>query len=96
VAGADPRLSSRSWRRLRLLVLDRDRWACQIRGPACVGVATCVDHIVGRADGGDCWDPANLRAACRPCNSAGGAARTNSRRTSWGYRTTQPAYDTRF
>jgi 5-methylcytosine-specific restriction endonuclease McrA len=94
--GADPRLSTISWRRLRLLVLDRDRWQCQIRGPDCTQVATCVDHIVARADGGPCWDTTNLRAACRKCNSAGGAIRTNARRSQFGYHNTMARYDTRF
>jgi 5-methylcytosine-specific restriction enzyme A len=76
----DPRLTSPPWRRLRLAILDRDRWTCQIGGPRCTHTATTVDHIVARADGGDCWNPANLRAACRPCNSGGGAAMTNARR----------------
>jgi 5-methylcytosine-specific restriction endonuclease McrA len=76
----DPRLNSPAWRRLRLLILDRDRWLCQIKGRRCLRYATAVDHVIARADGGDCWSPANLRAACRACNSSGGAALTNARR----------------
>jgi 5-methylcytosine-specific restriction endonuclease McrA len=93
VAGADPRLSTPEWRRLRRLILDRDGNLCRIGGPTCTRYATCVDHIVARADGGDCWDPANLRAACRPCNSAGTNA-THRRR--FGYLTTLAGYETRF
>jgi 5-methylcytosine-specific restriction endonuclease McrA len=81
MTGADPRLQTVAWRRLRLLVLERDRGVCQVAGPDCTKVATCVDHIVARADGGDCWAPSNLRASCRRCNSADGARITNSRRT---------------
>lgn len=65
---------------------------CQIKADGCTTYATCVDHIIGRADGGDCWAPANLRAACRACNSRDGAARTNARR---GYHTTIAQYETR-
>lgn len=55
------------WRRIRLLVLARDLYTCQIKGPKCVHVATAVDHIrgVGRSE-----DIKDLRAACVPCNSA--------------------------
>lgn len=56
--------------RLRALVLERDGFRCQIRGPACLGVADQVDHIVPRALGGPLWDPANLRAACHRCNAS--------------------------
>jgi 5-methylcytosine-specific restriction endonuclease McrA len=92
VAGRDPRLASVEWRRLRLAIIDRDLGVCQIRGPRCTRAATCVDHIVGRADGGDMWDPNNLRAACAACNGAGGAVRTNRRR----YRDGVARYLTRF
>jgi 5-methylcytosine-specific restriction protein A len=76
-----------------LLILDRDRWRCQMRGPRCVGYATQVDHVIPLADGGG-NDPANLRAACHRCNGAGGAERTNRRR--WQHRTTMADYTTRF
>jgi 5-methylcytosine-specific restriction endonuclease McrA len=92
--GRDPRLSSPEWRRLRTWILDRDHGLCQIQAEGCTRYATCVDHIVARADGGDCWQPANLRAACRTCNSRDGALRTNSRRVA-RYRTTLADYDTR-
>jgi 5-methylcytosine-specific restriction endonuclease McrA len=94
MAGRDPRLGTVAWRRLRLAVLDRDGWRCQLQGPGCTTVATCVDHVTARADGGDCWDPTNLRAACRPCNGRGGAALANARRRP-GYRTGVPQYETR-
>lgn len=90
----DPRLTSRAWRALRLAVLDRDSWRCQVNGPDCTSVATTVDHVVARADGGDFWTPANLRAACRRCNCAGGAEMTNRRRAA-RYQITVPTYNTR-
>lgn len=59
--------STRAWRRMRLLVLERDRWRCQL--PAddgsglCLAYADHVDHITARAHGGT-DEPANLRASC--------------------------------
>jgi 5-methylcytosine-specific restriction endonuclease McrA len=94
MAGRDPRLSTPEWRRLRRMILDRDLGLCQIMGPHCTRFAVCVDHIVARADGGDCWAPSNLRAACRACNSRGGAERTNRLRVA-PYSTTAAAYLTR-
>jgi 5-methylcytosine-specific restriction endonuclease McrA len=47
--------------------------------------------VIPRADGGDCYDPANLRAACAQCNGRGGAQRTNERR----YRNAVALYETR-
>jgi 5-methylcytosine-specific restriction endonuclease McrA len=70
-------LTTAAYRRLRLAVLDRDLWLCQVKGPTCTRYATQVDHIVARHDGGPVFDPANLRASCRSCNSTGGAEITN-------------------
>jgi 5-methylcytosine-specific restriction protein A len=73
------------WKRLRLDVLRRDRYQCQVRGPACTGHATQVDHILNVANGGAELDPANAQAICSPCNarkaSAEGAAARARRRT---------------
>ena len=80
------------WRRLRLAVLDRDGWRCQVKGPTCTINATCVDHAIPRADGGAMWDAANLRASCRRCNSTSSADRTNARRR---YLTGEASYVTR-
>ena len=77
--GNDSRLTEPGYRRLRLLVLERDRWVCQIKGPTCTHAATAVDHIIARADGGDMYNPANLRAACKACNGVGGAEIANRR-----------------
>lgn len=68
------------WPRLRLTILERDGYCCQMRGPKCKGVATTVDHIVSVANGGAWHDPDNLRAACTTCNYSSGAAAGNRRR----------------
>lgn len=57
------------WPKVRLKVLERDGWLCQIRGPGCTVKATCVDHIVEVLSGGSWWDESNLRAACVTCNN---------------------------
>jgi 5-methylcytosine-specific restriction endonuclease McrA len=75
-----PELDTREWRRIRADVLARDGYRCQLNLPRCTGLATTVDHIIARHHGGPLLDPANLRAACRPCNSVGGAAITNDAR----------------
>lgn len=54
--------------RVRIPVLERDGYRCQIRGPKCTGRASDVDHIVSLKDGGALLDPDNLRAACPACN----------------------------
>ncbi len=64
-----------AWRRVRLVVLERDGWRCRIRGARCLGKATEVDHVVPLVHGGDALDPSNLRASCKPCN----AGRSNRR-----------------
>jgi len=58
--------STYAWRRLRLRVLERDRYRCRLRLGSCLGVASQVHHTHGRAVTGD--DPRYLVAACRPCN----------------------------
>jgi len=82
----DWRLHTRQYRRLRQYVLDRDANVCQVRGPRCTTYATEVDHIIARADGGEVTNPANMRAACRPCNAWLAARRTNTRRYDTGTR----------
>jgi 5-methylcytosine-specific restriction endonuclease McrA len=52
---------------LRGAVLDRDGWTCCY----CGREATEVDHVEPRARGG-ATTPANLVAACRPCNKGKG------------------------
>jgi HNH endonuclease len=91
MSGRGDALRSMAWQRIRIYVLERDRYRCKIRGAHCKGDATEVDHIVPRADGGALFDPDNLRAACKPCNGGRGAERTNRK-----YRTSVPTYETRF
>jgi 5-methylcytosine-specific restriction endonuclease McrA len=79
-ATAGAALSTHRWQRLRQAILERDGYRCQMAGPRCKGVATTADHIKPRSEGGAMWDPANLRAACRPCNSGGGADLANETR----------------
>jgi 5-methylcytosine-specific restriction endonuclease McrA len=61
-------LSSARWQHVRARVLDRDSHTCQIRGDGCTIVATTVDHIDARSDGGAMFELTNLRAACAHCN----------------------------
>jgi len=66
---------NRGWPALRLTILERDNWQCQIRGPHCKGKATEVDHIIPISEGGSWRDPSGLRAVCRVCHN-GRKART--------------------
>ena len=68
-----------SWPRIRLAVLKRDGWICQIQGKRCTRRATHCDHIVPWLAGGSWLDMSNLRAACRTCN-LGRAGESGSRR----------------
>jgi hypothetical protein len=60
---------------LRGAVLERDGWACRY----CGADTSEVDHVNPRARGGT-TTPANLVAACRPCNRGKGL------RTPWEWR----------
>jgi 5-methylcytosine-specific restriction endonuclease McrA len=95
----DARIHTAAWRGTRLIVLVRDRYQCQIRGPHCKGYATEVDHIVEREHGGNVLDLANLRAACKPCNvgrhNQGRTPRPAKRRRAVVYKTTVARYETR-
>ena len=73
--------NSPAWRRVRLAVLNRDGWVCQIRGPRCEVQANQADHVIPWRVGGAIFDPDNLRAACGPCN-AGRAYHETKRRPS--------------
>jgi 5-methylcytosine-specific restriction endonuclease McrA len=75
-----------AWPVVRLAILERDGYRCQIKGKRCTQVATEVDHVVSLAEGGARLDPTNLRAACRSCNLTLGGAVGGRRRT----RTTTP------
>lgn len=73
--------STRTWRRLRLYVLDRDGFRCQLPakggsssngGELCGAYATHVDHVVPLSKGGAKYDDRNCRAACASCNLSRG------------------------
>lgn len=71
-----------AWEAIRQQVLERDGFMCRICEQA---QATTVDHIIPKVKGGT-DDPANLLAACRPCNGKKGAktiSRTNYRNPRW-------------
>lgn len=68
-SGADV-YRTQAWRSIRLRVLQRDDFVCQIGLPGCTRRATAADHIVELFEGGAPFDMANLQAACRSCNSA--------------------------
>lgn len=59
------RTHEHKWRALRLLVLERDHYQCQIRGPHCTHTATQVDHLLGK---GVSEKTTHLRASCMACN----------------------------
>lgn len=67
-----PPYASKGWRDVRKFVLARDGHLCKIQLPGCLGRADCVDHVLSVNLGGAWLDPANLRAACTPCNSRRG------------------------
>ena len=75
----------RSWKLLRLRILARDGYACQIKGPGCQDRATEVDHIISISEGGPMLAPQNLRAACRLCNRrrAGGSRKAHGASRRW-------------
>lgn len=70
-----------AWKRVRLLVLQRDGYRCRIGGKKCETVANEADHIIPLADGGRRLDMNNLRASCKPCNS--GRSSRQKHREGW-------------
>ena len=66
--GKHQALGTSRWKQLRLRILMRDGYECAY----CGETADTVDHVISRAVGGDMWDPENLVAACKRCNSAKG------------------------
>jgi 5-methylcytosine-specific restriction enzyme A len=66
-----PRYRSQAWRSVRRQVLIRDGYRCQLRCCAgCLILANSVDHTVRPEDGGATYDLTNLKACCKPCNTA--------------------------
>lgn len=58
------------WQRVRMLILNRDKWICYICGKKLVNSDATVDHIVSIADDPSLrLTPSNLAACCRACNS---------------------------
>jgi len=58
------------WKKIRVKVLERDGYRCQIRAAGCTQNAEEVDHILPVSMGGEWFDEENLRAACARCNNA--------------------------
>ena len=56
----------KQWRAVRLTILERDNYRCQLCGKA--GGRMEVDHQTPLALGGDAYGPENLRALCRNCH----------------------------
>lgn len=75
------------WPQVRQAVLEHDNHVCQVRSPSCTHRATTVDHIIPWREGGAAYDPANLRAACVPCNTS----RANTRRSALANLNMQPS-----
>lgn len=67
--------SSRRWRTLRRRILNRDSNRCQLRLDGCRTRATDVHHLTAwHGDPADA-NPADLCAACHPCNVKAGDPR---------------------
>lgn len=65
---ARPDLNSSAWRKVRLDVLNRDRWVCRVRLPGCRLRATDAHHLDDYAVHGGSLDPERLVASCGHCN----------------------------
>ena len=59
------RIDRKRWARLRLEVLDRDKWACVRCGRR---GRLEVDHRISMNRGGDPYDLENLACLCRQCH----------------------------
>jgi 5-methylcytosine-specific restriction endonuclease McrA len=65
-------ITSHQYAKLRLLVLARDAWQCQLQLEGCNGRADHVDHIRPIVQGG-LTTYQNLQAACGRCNRLKGS-----------------------
>ena len=72
----EPQYRGRRWAVVRAHVLERDGWVCQVCFESIdryarprTSRAAVVDHIRPCSDGGDWYDPTNLRAAHHACNT---------------------------
>jgi 5-methylcytosine-specific restriction enzyme A len=63
------RTGTSRWQSLRVRVLQRDGYQCQICGPKCLVQAGEVDHVIPTHLGGP-DTMTNSQAACRPCHDA--------------------------
>ena len=72
------RSSTRSWRRLRETILERDGFLCRY----CGEVANTVDHVTPITRGGTDAH-SNLVAACGSCNREKGNRTLNEWRPNW-------------
>ena len=61
--------NSTHWRKARLLQLARCPLCEDCRRIGLLRAATCVDHIIGLANGGAPLDPSNLSSLCDSCHS---------------------------
>jgi 5-methylcytosine-specific restriction endonuclease McrA len=78
---SDRRYGSLRWKKLRLAVLNRDNYECQVRGPRCRGVARTVHHVIPSSEAPNLFfDPCNLQASCGACNYSAGAYMTRDAR----------------
>jgi 5-methylcytosine-specific restriction endonuclease McrA len=71
----DRRYGSRRWKATRLRILHRDLWACFV--PGCPQSASVADHIIAvypEMPNSLFFDEMNLRASCKPHNTARGVA----------------------
>ena len=68
---AKPFFRTKTWQRLRHLVIRRDRGRCTLCGRSVLGSGQAhVDHIVSRKKRPDLeHDPDNLRTLCHSCHS---------------------------
>ena len=58
-----PKPYNGAWARIRLQILERDRYRCY--SPGCAALATTVDHIVPVEEAPHLrLEPSNLRASC--------------------------------
>lgn len=71
---------SREWQAVRLQVLDRDHYLCQVcKRAGRITPAATVHHIVPvRVDWSKRLDPANLETICRACHNAEHTERAKS------------------
>ena len=66
--GSDPR-KTRTYKKQRLVVLNRDGWSCYYCGLD----ATTVDHLIPIIKGGNPLSLDNLVSCCKSCNSSKGS-----------------------